>query len=82
MVVVILHLGLFAVQGALVDEDMRAVLQLAKEKKAPAHAVQELKQAMQMLQMRERQFQEMVQVLKGCSSAKVNINPERLLLHG
>ncbi|XP_062822384.1 uncharacterized protein LOC134294709 isoform X6 [Anolis carolinensis] len=57
-----------ALDDPLVDQNTKAVVHLLKEKKDYVYSVLQLLQASQMLQLRERQFQEMVQKLKAHSS--------------
>ncbi|KAL8173604.1 UNVERIFIED_CONTAM: hypothetical protein K2H54_009606, partial [Gekko kuhli] len=62
------HPGDLPVEGPLVDGDLKAVLQMLKERRGCEHPLLELKQTVQMLRLRERQFQEVVRALKGLSS--------------
>ncbi|XP_048369106.1 uncharacterized protein LOC125442046 [Sphaerodactylus townsendi] len=56
------------VEGPLVDDDLKAILQLLKEKRGCECLLLELKQTVQMLQLREQQYQEVAQVLKAITS--------------
>ena len=61
----------FPSQESLVDEETKALVRLLKEQKKFPCPVLELQEAAQRLQLRERQFQEMVQKLQAHSSDKV-----------
>lgn len=68
MIVSMLHLGVVVFQ---VEADLEGVLQLVKEKKGPELSALELKQVMKVLELRERQFQDVIQLLKRYSWDKV-----------
>ncbi|XP_077775594.1 uncharacterized protein LOC114585855 [Podarcis muralis] len=72
----------FAQEELLVDEEMKGVAQLLKGKKEYEDSVLELQHTARMLQLRERQFQETVQMLKAHSSDKQRLEDARQIASG
>ncbi|XP_077162698.1 uncharacterized protein LOC143822002 [Paroedura picta] len=68
------HPGDLPVEGPQVDDDLKSILQMLKERRGYARPLLELKQTVQMLQLRERQFQEVAQALRGLSSDQQHLD--------
>ncbi|XP_042327722.1 uncharacterized protein LOC121932806 isoform X2 [Sceloporus undulatus] len=69
-----------ALDGSMLDENTKAIIHLLKEKKEYTCSMLELQQASQMLQLREKQFQETVQKLKAYSSDQRLENADQIAI--